>query len=149
MPKLVYCYDDNGWLTGSSAAVRSPKDKDEVYLIPANATDIVPPTIADGKIPRFVSGAWVLEHDHTALEKQKLIEESIALAKREAEERAARDAADAAHATAMLNDLRRRFSERDAKSAQLRASIHRATTVSELKGVLIELVDNLELKPGQ
>lgn len=44
--KIVYHFDENGAYCGASEACRSPLE-DDVYLIPAMATDVMPP--ATGK----------------------------------------------------------------------------------------------------
>lgn len=61
MAKIIYHYDrETKKYLGSSNAKRSPADKELVYLMPANATDIEP-IIEEGKIAKFVDGAWVYE----------------------------------------------------------------------------------------
>jgi hypothetical protein len=44
--------------TGSSLADRSPADKTEVYLVPAFATTIEPPSQIEGKIRTFTNDSW-------------------------------------------------------------------------------------------
>lgn len=58
----IYHYDQHtGELVGTGFAALSPLDLKqgrEVYMIPANATDIEPPQTIEGKTISFVNGAW-------------------------------------------------------------------------------------------
>ena len=55
----VYNYNDNGEFIGVDEADVSPLEED-VFLIPANATTIEPPTQIEGKKLVFASGIWNL-----------------------------------------------------------------------------------------
>lgn len=58
---LIYHYDHiTNVLIGSSEADMSPMEPG-VYLIPAYATEIVPPIVPDGQRAVFEGTAWVLE----------------------------------------------------------------------------------------
>jgi len=62
-------------------AKRSPADIEEVYLIPAYATDIKP-NLQEGKITKFVDGAWVYENIPTPpIPAKPTLEEEIAALK--------------------------------------------------------------------
>lgn len=59
---LVFHFDpETGVLVGSSEAMESPLEKDKL-LIPANATEIVPPEPIEGTVSVFRNGAWQQEH---------------------------------------------------------------------------------------
>jgi hypothetical protein len=60
----VYCYDQDGWFTGTDWAVESPLELGTgKYLMPGNSTAISPfdreLTRGNGYMWRFVDGAWV------------------------------------------------------------------------------------------
>lgn len=55
----VYNYNDNGEFVGADDADKSPLEEG-VFLIPAKATTIEPPTQVEGKKLIFVSGVWNL-----------------------------------------------------------------------------------------
>ena len=48
--KIVYHFDENGAYCGASEACRSPLE-DDVYLIPAMATDVMPPATGKNECP--------------------------------------------------------------------------------------------------
>lgn len=58
--KPIYHYDLAGLLVGSTIADESPLEPG-VYLIPARATDIAPPTVPDGSRAHFDGAAWLIE----------------------------------------------------------------------------------------
>lgn len=63
MPKIIYHYHiATKQYLSQSEATRSPLDKEEVYLIPAHATDVAP-VFEEGKITKFdiESNRWVME----------------------------------------------------------------------------------------
>ena len=53
----IYHYDQNGLYLGASAADQSPLEPG-VFLIPAQATPVKPPSARDGFLRRFVNGTW-------------------------------------------------------------------------------------------
>lgn len=55
----IYNYDDNGFFIGSSEADESPLEQG-VFLVPRNATEIVPPAIGDGQAVKFENGCWIV-----------------------------------------------------------------------------------------
>ena len=60
--KTVYSFKpENGEYIGELIARQSPLDEEEVYLIPAYATEIEP-IFEEGKITKFVNNEWVLEN---------------------------------------------------------------------------------------
>ena len=60
--KIVYHFDENGAYCGASEACRSPLEE-EVYLIPAMATDIMPPASGKNECPVWENGKWTLKPD--------------------------------------------------------------------------------------
>ena len=56
----IYHYNSDGFLVGTSEADESPLEPG-VFLIPAMATETVPPNVAEGMRVRFDGGAWVVE----------------------------------------------------------------------------------------
>ena len=56
----IYNYDLQGKYTGESVADESPLEKG-VYLIPAEATTIKPPTYADNEVAVFNGEVWNIE----------------------------------------------------------------------------------------
>jgi hypothetical protein len=54
----IYHYNEQGLFIKEGTATRSPLDAKEVYLIPARATDIAPPSCKPGTIARFSDGSW-------------------------------------------------------------------------------------------
>ena len=56
----IYHYNSDGFLVGASEADESPLEPG-VFLIPAMATETVPPNVAEGMRVRFDGGAWVVE----------------------------------------------------------------------------------------
>lgn len=58
--KTIYHYTESGLYCGQDIADESPLEPG-VYLIPALATDIEPPTVTTGKQAVFKNGTWVLE----------------------------------------------------------------------------------------
>ena len=61
--KIVYHYDENGAYCGASEACRSPLEN-EVYLIPAMATDVMPPAIGKNECPVWEEGKWTVKPDY-------------------------------------------------------------------------------------
>ncbi len=62
--KPAYGYDERtGEYTGVIKAWRSPADKEEIYLLPANATFDAPPPLSDNQAAVFVDGAWTVQPD--------------------------------------------------------------------------------------
>lgn len=58
--KIIYNYDsESGRFLQESEADESPLEPG-VYLIPAFATDIAPPSAPDGQYAAFINGAWQL-----------------------------------------------------------------------------------------
>lgn len=58
MGKVIYCISPfTGEFLWESTAILSPLDGG-VYLIPANATEIPPPSVASGQMAVFNLGAW-------------------------------------------------------------------------------------------
>ena len=53
----IYHYDQSGLYLGDSAADPSPLEPG-VFLIPAQATPVKPPSARDGFLRRFVNGTW-------------------------------------------------------------------------------------------
>lgn len=60
--KIVYHFDENGAYCGASEAYRSPLE-DGVYLIPAMATEVMPPVSGTNEWPVWESGKWTLKPD--------------------------------------------------------------------------------------
>jgi hypothetical protein len=60
MSQTIYNYDDTGKLIGHTLADESPLEP-QVFLIPANATMLVPPSVLAGQFARFHSNAWTVE----------------------------------------------------------------------------------------
>lgn len=58
--KTIYHYDHAGILVGPAIADESPLEPG-VFLIPALATDIVPPAVSAGQRARFDGSNWVIE----------------------------------------------------------------------------------------
>lgn len=60
--KTVYAHDADGWYIGSADLNDSDLSPLEpgVYLIPGNATELVPPAFGPEWRPRWVSGEWQL-----------------------------------------------------------------------------------------
>lgn len=56
----IYHYNSAGFLVGASEADESPLEPG-VFLIPAMATETVPPNVAEGMRVRFDGDAWVVE----------------------------------------------------------------------------------------
>lgn len=57
--KIYNFRPDNGSLISESDADESPLENG-VFLIPANATNVVPPSVPDGKYAAFYNSAWHL-----------------------------------------------------------------------------------------
>lgn len=60
--KIVYHFDEHGAYCGASKAYRSPLE-DDVYLIPAMATDIMPPATVQDECPVWENGKWTVKPD--------------------------------------------------------------------------------------
>ena len=60
--KIVYNFDENGAYCGASEADRSPLE-DDVYLIPAFATDVMPPATGKNECPVWENGKWTVKPD--------------------------------------------------------------------------------------
>lgn len=60
--KIVYHFDENGIYCGASEAHRSPLE-DDVWLIPAMATDVMPPATGKNECPVWENGKWTLKPD--------------------------------------------------------------------------------------
>lgn len=60
--KIVYHFDENGAYCGASEACRSPLE-DDVYLIPAMATDVMPPATGKNECPVWENGKWTVKPD--------------------------------------------------------------------------------------
>ena len=60
--KIVYHFDENGAYCGASEACRSPLE-DNVYLIPAMATDVMPPSTLKNECPVWENGKWTVKSD--------------------------------------------------------------------------------------
>ena len=60
--KIIYHFDENGAYCGASEARRSPLE-DDVYLIPAMATDLMPPATGKNECPVWEDGKWTLKPD--------------------------------------------------------------------------------------
>lgn len=60
--KIVYHFDEEGAYCGASEAYRSPLEED-VYLIPAMATDIMPPATGKNECPVWENGKWTVKAD--------------------------------------------------------------------------------------
>ena len=56
---IVYHYDASGAFLGTSEAAESPLEPG-VFLIPARATNVAPPSAPDGSYVRFDGQAWVV-----------------------------------------------------------------------------------------
>lgn len=54
----AYSFDENGFYKGEVIRQKSPLEQD-VWLMPANATDQPPPT-AEGFVPRWIGTGWEL-----------------------------------------------------------------------------------------
>ena len=65
---ILYCYDASGVYTGPISPRLSPArpliDGQPNYLRPANATDVVPPTLAEGQAAVFDGQTWRVVEDH-------------------------------------------------------------------------------------
>ena len=64
--KLVYHYDETGAYCGASEAHPSPLEED-VWLIPANATEQMPPVAGKNECPVFADDRWTLCPDHRGM----------------------------------------------------------------------------------
>jgi hypothetical protein len=53
----IFNYDSAGFYIGESVADESPLEPG-VFLVPANATTLVPPTVNEGFRPCFYDGGW-------------------------------------------------------------------------------------------
>ena len=60
--KIVYHFDETGAYCGASEACRSPLE-DDVYLIPAMATDVMPPATGKNECPVWEKGKWTVKPD--------------------------------------------------------------------------------------
>lgn len=60
--KIVYHFDENGAYCGASEADRSPLEEN-VYLIPAFATDVMPPATGKNECPVWENGKWTVKPD--------------------------------------------------------------------------------------
>lgn len=58
--KIVSQFDNDGFFIGVTTADESPLEPG-VFLIPAMATEAVPPNVAEGMRVRFDGDAWVVE----------------------------------------------------------------------------------------
>ena len=56
----IYNYNNEGYFIGESEADESPLEPG-VFLIPANATEIEPPTIEQGFVPVFNGTEWEMK----------------------------------------------------------------------------------------
>ena len=61
--RTVYEYDENGLYTGETTAEPSPREKD-VWLIPANATELEPPITGEHECAVFRNGRWSVRYDY-------------------------------------------------------------------------------------
>lgn len=64
--KLHYCYDETGKFIKSMPSKLSPLDKEEVYLLPKNATFTPPPVdIPTNEVPYYnkKNKTWILKQD--------------------------------------------------------------------------------------
>jgi len=61
MTKKVYSYDHDGYYNGESIAHESPLEKD-IYLMPANTTDVEPPVCDKNKLCKWTGENWLLEN---------------------------------------------------------------------------------------
>lgn len=57
--KIVSQLDESGVFVGSTVADESPLEPG-VYLMPAGAVDVAPPSVPAGKVAKFQGGKWVL-----------------------------------------------------------------------------------------
>lgn len=58
--KEVCQLDEGGYFIGATTADESPLEKG-VYLMPAGAVDVEPPTVPDGKRAKYVDGVFEIE----------------------------------------------------------------------------------------
>lgn len=63
MNKTVYAYDENGMYTGEAEAELSPREK-HVWLMPPNATDVVPPSAGKNECTVWENGMWTIKPDY-------------------------------------------------------------------------------------
>ena len=61
--RTVYEYDEAGLYTGETTAEPSPREKD-VWLIPANATELEPPVTGEHECAVFRNGRWSVRYDY-------------------------------------------------------------------------------------
>lgn len=65
MSKLVYCYDDAGYYIGNQLCQLNPvateREEEDVYLFPANSTEVQPPEESENEIAKWDGKAWSLE----------------------------------------------------------------------------------------
>lgn len=60
---IIYNYSaQTGELLSTAEADKSPLERN-VWLIPANATSVKPPSVPKGSVPIFVAGAWSIKPD--------------------------------------------------------------------------------------
>ena len=65
--KIYNYHPATGEYISTSDADKSPLEKD-VYLVPANATDIAPPNVIENQVACFKDGAWALLDDFRGVE---------------------------------------------------------------------------------
>ncbi|EEO27896.1 DUF4376 domain-containing protein [Oxalobacter paraformigenes] len=61
--RTVYEYDEAGLYVGETTAEPSPREKD-VWLIPANATELEPPITGEHECAVFRNGRWSVRYDY-------------------------------------------------------------------------------------
>ncbi|MDF0605981.1 tail fiber assembly protein [Neisseriaceae bacterium TC5R-5] len=66
--KTVYAYHpQTGEYLGETVADHSPLEQNEVWLIPAHATELAPPLVMEQEVAVFEDGAWKLQTDWRAV----------------------------------------------------------------------------------
>ena len=61
--RTVYEYDSNGLYIGETVAEASPREEN-VWLIPANATELEPPVTGERECAVFRNGRWSVRYDY-------------------------------------------------------------------------------------
>jgi len=81
MTKTVYSYNKNGYYSGKAIAHRSPLEED-VYIMPANSTEVEPPDQNSDKIYKWINEKWVEEKKIPEVTERKPSDEELLAEKR-------------------------------------------------------------------
>lgn len=76
MTKKVYSYDRDGYYNGEAIAHESPLEKD-VYLMPANTTDVEPPVCDKNQLCKWTGKNWIQEDQQEEESETKPTEEEL------------------------------------------------------------------------